>query len=66
MLIIDTLFVNKEIFIVMDKDILKIVNKVLSEEVSGKLSKIKSRIFENKSMVLKCCAITLCLLLSTA
>ena len=38
----------------MDKDILKIVNKVLSEEVSGKLSKIKSRIFENKIMCSEC------------
>ena len=38
----------------MDKDILKIVNKVLSEEVSGKLSKIKRRIFENKSMCSEC------------
>jgi hypothetical protein len=38
----------------MDKDILKIVNKVLSEEVSGKLSKIKTRIFENKSMCSEC------------
>ena len=34
----------------MNKEIMKIVNKVLSEEMSDKMSDIKRRIFENKEM----------------
>jgi hypothetical protein len=38
----------------MNKEIMKIVNKVLSEEMSDKMSDIKRRIFENKEMCEQC------------
>lgn len=38
----------------MNKEIMKIVNKVLSEEMSDKMSDIKRRIFENKEMCEEC------------
>ena len=38
----------------MNKEIMKIVNKVLSEEMTDKMSDIKRRIFENKEMCEQC------------
>jgi len=34
----------------MNKEIFRIVNKVLSEEISGKVNNLKNKIFENKNM----------------
>jgi hypothetical protein len=38
----------------MNREILKVVNRVLSEEISGRISNVKRRIFEEKSMCSEC------------
>lgn len=40
----------------MNKEIFKIVNKVLSEELSGKVNHLKNKIFENKDMKKQVCS----------
>lgn len=40
----------------MDREILKIVNKVLSEEISGRIKNVKHKIFETDSMKGECCS----------
>jgi hypothetical protein len=38
----------------MNREILKVVNRVLSEEISGRISNVKRRIFEEKTMCTEC------------
>ena len=39
----------------MNKEIMKIVNRVLSEEISGRISEVKNRLFENKGETCESC-----------
>ena len=39
---------------IMNREILNVVNRVLSEEISGRISNVKRRIFEEKSMCTEC------------
>ena len=38
----------------MNREILNIVNKVLSEEISGRIKKVKGRLFESDKMCSEC------------
>ena len=39
----------------MNKEIMKIVNRVLSEEISGRISEVKNRLFENEGETCESC-----------